>query len=388
MTEISFNFTQSKAAQQQPGGYKVKQGETLYSIAKAMGVSIEELKKANGLKDNSLSIGQILRMPSKTSNTTNNEISMMNDISDERIQADSQRSKYVQTTNHAPHTLKKGETPSTLSKKYGVEKRSILYANNLTEQQAAKLQIGDILKIPPSRKAKNINSLSDAAKAMGVSLDFIKGLKRIEDGMDKSKNPPQPYADNKFHNTPYDDGSGTPTIGIGHVLKKGEKTHLNDKEVLNVFANDMLKIEENLWSVLGGKANYDKLPQSIKEALLDMTFNKGTAILEKTDGLLYALKTGKYEAAICKMTNNRTAKTNEEKSGLSKRRLFDIATASKMYNGKIPQSILNTAQQVYNRGIQLLRKEFPDKKDFANQLEGYNKDIEAYLGGKIKLIKQ
>ena len=47
-----------------------------------------------------------------------------------------------------------------------------------------------------------------------------------------------------------------------------------------------LKWKKNLWSVLGGKKNYDKLPQSIKEALLDMTFNKGTAIIEDTKGLV------------------------------------------------------------------------------------------------------
>ena len=87
------------------------------------------------------------------------------------------------------------------------------------------------------------------------------------------------------------------------------------------------------------------------------TFNKGTAIIEDTPGLLYCLKSGKYEAAINKFTNNKSAKTKQEMSGLSKRRLFDISIAVKMYNGKIPQSNKNTAQQVYNRGIQLLRAE-------------------------------
>ena len=54
MSEINFNFS---IIPQQNGGHKVKAGETLYSIAKSMGVSVEELKKANGLKDNTISIG-------------------------------------------------------------------------------------------------------------------------------------------------------------------------------------------------------------------------------------------------------------------------------------------------------------------------------------------
>ena len=73
MTEISFNFqSKNTQTQQKPSGHKVRQGETLYSIAKSMGVSVEELKRANGLNDNNISIGQILTMPSNTSKQTGN----------------------------------------------------------------------------------------------------------------------------------------------------------------------------------------------------------------------------------------------------------------------------------------------------------------------------
>lgn len=157
----------------------------------------------------------------------------------------------------------------------------------------------------------------------------------------------------------------------------------------------MLKMEENLWDVMGGKKNYDKLPQSIKEALLDMTFNKGTAIIEDTEGLVWALKNGKYEAAICKMTNNKSQK-GREMSGLSKRRLFDISVASKMYKNNPPQSVINTAQQVYNRGVELLKTESASAyrklknpkisfcQYFENQLVGYNAYAREYMGDKIK----
>ena len=390
MSEINFNFS---IIPQQNGGHKVKAGETLYSIAKSMGVSVEELKKANGLKDNTISIGQILRAPSASSQSSSGEIPMMRDISDEQIETDSKRSRYLKITQHVDHTLKAGETPSILARKYNVEERVILMLNGLSKEDATKLQIGQTLKIPPTRTARNINNLNDAASALGVSVDFVKRLKRIEDGLDANK---KPFPDNKFHNTPYTDDEGNPTIGIGHVVKKGEKTNLTNKEVLELFVNDMLKMEENLWTVMGGKKNYDKLPQNIKEALLDMTFNKGTAIIEKSPGLVWALKNGKYEAAICKMTNNKSLK-GKEMSGLSKRRLFDISTAAKMYNGNPPQSIINTAQQVYNRGIELLKTEsakaYKELKNpgislqeyIQNQINGYNSYAREYMGDKIKL---
>lgn len=318
---------------------------------------------------------------------------MMRDISDEQIETDSKRSRYLKITQHVDHTLKAGETPSTLARKYNVEERVILMLNGLSKEDATKLQIGQTLKIPPTRTARNINNLNDAASALGVSVDFVKRLKRIEDGLDANK---KPFPDNKFHNTPYTDDEGNPTIGIGHVVKKGEKTNLTNKEVLELFVNDMLKMEENLWTVMGGKKNYDKLPQNIKEALLDMTFNKGTAIIEKSPGLVWALKNGKYEAAICKMTNNKSQK-GREMSGLSKRRLFDISTAAKMYRGNPPQSIINTAQQVYNRGVELLKAESTKaynkfknpgislQEYIQNQLVGYNAHAKEYMGDKIKL---
>ncbi|WP_130736402.1 glucosaminidase domain-containing protein [Flavobacterium sp. J27] len=42
--------------------YIIQQGDTLYSLSKKFNVSVEELKKINGLKDNSLSIGQKIKV--------------------------------------------------------------------------------------------------------------------------------------------------------------------------------------------------------------------------------------------------------------------------------------------------------------------------------------
>lgn len=43
--------------------YVVKSGDTLYSIAKRYGVSVDEIKSFNGMSSNLLSIGQILKIP-------------------------------------------------------------------------------------------------------------------------------------------------------------------------------------------------------------------------------------------------------------------------------------------------------------------------------------
>lgn len=314
----------------------------------------------------------IFKGSKKTSNA--NEISMMRDISDTQIM----RSNYISLKKNPKYALKEGDTISVIAKKFGVEELSILYANSLTKETAKNLKIGQILKIPPTKTVKNINNLNDVAKSMGVSADFIAKLKKAEDSANLKPN--------QFHNTAYKDDAGVLTIGIGHVVQKGEPQKLSNAQVCSLLAKDLLKVEENIEGTIG-PAKYRSLPQPMKEALLSLAFNKGTDILNKIPGLTYTLKTGKYEAAINKFLYNKSTATGLEMSGLNKRRIFEISIACKMYKGKIPQSNINTAQQLYNRGVQLLREECKKSgHKFENLIVGYNNDIKSYMGNHIKLI--
>lgn len=310
-----------------------------------------------------------------------NEITMMRDVEiyADRIKDDDGRSKYLKKTTHPKHKVQKGEYPDKIAKKYGIETNTLLAANGMDSTTAKNIHIGDELTIPPTITVKNVKTLGDVAGAMGLSKNFILRLKRMEDGTN--------MGDNEFHNTPYKDKAGVLTIGIGHVVKPGDKQKLSNEEVCTLLVQDLLKVEENLMYIMGGKENYDKIPQALKEALIDMAFNKGTSVIEKTDGLLWCLKNGKYEAAINKLTFNKSTETGKEMSGLSKRRLFDLSVAIRMYEGKkIPQSNLNTIQNVYNRGVELLRQECAAKNlNFTHQLNGFNKDIQEYFGDKVKI---
>lgn len=315
----------------------------------------------------------------KKHRTYKNEIRMTGSKTDEQLRIDAIRSKYIMSVKNPYYTLKSGDTISEIAKKYGVEECSILDANHLTPDSAKNIRPGKVLNIPPARKVKNVRNLGDVSKAMGVSYDFIKRLKRVEDSAR--------LGDYKFHNTAYVDDAGVKTIGIGHVVKKGEPQKLSNAQVCELLTKDLLKIEENLYSIMGGKRNYEKLPQPIREALLDMSFNKGVDVIKDTPGLLYTLKSGKYEAAINKMTYNKSTTTGLEMSGLCKRRIFDISLATKIYKGKIPQSNINTAQKLYNRGVQLLRAECKKSgNNFENILVGYNNEVKSYIGNKIKLV--
>ena len=315
-------------------------------------------------------------MPKAKASSRTGEIQYITELSDEQIRIQQARAKHIETVNNPDYKVKNGDSPDKIARKFGVSLLELLALNGLNKNSV--LRIGQKLKIPHTRKAKNIRSLQDIANAMGVSLEFVKKLKRAEDGSD--------FGDNKFHNTPYTDKAGNKTIGIGHLYKQGDKARLTDAEVCTLCANDLLRVEENLSAYLG-EGVYKKLPTPIKEALIDMVFNKGIEIFDKAEGLAYCLKTGKYESAINKMTYNKSMSTNKEMAGLSKRRLLDISIAIGVYkNGNIPQSNINTAQNVYNRGIEILRQECREQNlNFKNQVAAFNNDVKNYFNNRIQL---
>lgn len=336
--------------------------------------SVDTTKKSTPAKPVQMTSGQKTENPS--------EIRYGKEISDTQIE----REKYIQKSPPRIHTVVAGDTLSKISRKYGVSLEA-LYSVNPGFNADTRLKLGQSVNVPSARKIVNVKNLSDVAKAMGLSEAFVKQWKKAED----APNTP----DNKFHNVPYKDKAGVLTIGIGHaiqndkdkqeIIKKYGDLNLTNAEVCELFASDLLEAEENISAIIG-QNNYDKMPQPMKEALLDMVFNKGNAIIKDSEGLAWCLKNGKYEAAVNKFTNIRSTNTGKEMSGLAKRRLFDVSIATKMYSDTVPQTNIATAQMLYDKGVTLLRAECQEKgKNFADQIIGYNKDIQEYFGDKVIL---
>lgn len=63
------------AAAAKTTNYKVKKGDTLYSIASRNGITVDQLKKANGLKSDKLSIDQNLKIPAKSATSSSKKTS-------------------------------------------------------------------------------------------------------------------------------------------------------------------------------------------------------------------------------------------------------------------------------------------------------------------------
>lgn len=132
--------------------YIVKKGDSLYLISKVYGISVDELKKANNLTSNNLSIGQTLIIPSKK-----------------------------ESTNQITYVVKKGDSLWLIANKYDTTIEKIKTTNNLTSNL---LSIGQLLIIPSTSEYKTYtvqkgDSLWLIANKYNTTVDNIKKLNNL-----------------------------------------------------------------------------------------------------------------------------------------------------------------------------------------------------------------
>lgn len=183
--------------------YIVKKGDTLYSIARNYGVTVNELKNANNLVSNNLTIGMGLIIPSENKNPSNeeyyfvksgdslykianmynmtvNELKSLNNLSSNLLSI-GQRLKVI-TNAELPangYVVKSGDSLYSIAKKYGLSVDELKSANNKTTNL---LSIGEVLIIPTSNEViktytvKAGDTLYGIARTYNTTVDAIKSL--------------------------------------------------------------------------------------------------------------------------------------------------------------------------------------------------------------------
>ncbi len=147
--------------------YVVKKGDTLYSIARQNNLNIETIQKDNSLINNEIKPGQILRIRLSEGQTLEVEecIGMDYEIP---INKDIVYETYI---------VKKGDSLYKIANKYNTSVSNLLKINNLSN---ANLAIGQKIKIPSSTSTTNSyvvksgDNLYSIAKKFNTSVDLIK----------------------------------------------------------------------------------------------------------------------------------------------------------------------------------------------------------------------
>ena len=132
--------------------YTVKKGDTLYTLANKFNTSVDNLKSINNLTTDSLSIGQILKIPANNMEDSNNS-----------------------------YIVKSGDTLYSIAKQYNTSVSDLKQINGLTSDI---LSIGQVLKIPSTSEnivytVKKGDTLYSIAKEFGTTVNAITNLNNL-----------------------------------------------------------------------------------------------------------------------------------------------------------------------------------------------------------------
>jgi cell wall-associated NlpC family hydrolase len=124
--------------------YSVKSGDSLYTISKSFGVSVEAIKGTNKLRSNSLQPKQVLLIPTQN----------------KRVPEEASQKPPVETEKYV---VKKGETLHTISKGAGTSVEEIKKLNKLT---STALRIGQVLLLPRVEREEESEDDADVEETL------------------------------------------------------------------------------------------------------------------------------------------------------------------------------------------------------------------------------
>lgn len=189
--------------------YTVQSGDTLYGISKQFGVSVDELKRINNLTSNTITKGEILKIPStvttidyvvkkgdslysiaKRYNTTVKDITRLNNLTSNSLTVGQlliiaiDDNATSTPTTYKDYVVKKGDSLYSIANKNNITVDELKKINNLTSNM---LSIGQVLKLPTQYKVEEIamytvqkgDSLYSIAKKFGITVDEIKSLNNL-----------------------------------------------------------------------------------------------------------------------------------------------------------------------------------------------------------------
>ena len=211
-------YTEDKTAET----YVVKQGDSLYKIANKYSITVNDLKNANNLSSNLLSIGQVLKIPSKT-------------VDD------------GPTVSEETYIVQKGDSLYSIAQKFNITVNKLKQLNNLSGNL---LNIGQVLvvgEVPVVTEGEGTiyvvqrgDSLYSIAGKFDTTVDEIKILNNLTNNLlnigQKLKIP------TKVKNDIYVVKSGDSLYSIANKFN----TTVNDIKLLNNLSNNLLSIGQTL----------------------------------------------------------------------------------------------------------------------------------------------
>lgn len=136
--------------------YKVASGDSLWKISKKYGMTINELKKLNGLKSDLLRIGQVLKVKGSSSSSSSN----------------------VSTSATSTYKVVSGDSLSKIAKKYGTTVSKLKSLNGLKSDL---IYVGQVLKVKGTGSKTVTSSKPSSSSSSKVSSTSLNVSKLVSD---------------------------------------------------------------------------------------------------------------------------------------------------------------------------------------------------------------
>lgn len=177
---------------------------------------------------------------------------------------------------------------------------------------------------------------------------------------------------------PYQDKFGTSTCGFGELTNKRmsqEQAYEKMCKKLETYSGEV----KNLLNKRIGNDTYETLPNSIKEGLIDLCYNKGLGKISNNKELMNAIKSKDYSTVIKNLTYVYSGKSDAEKvedSGLYRRSLNRAILAARDLTGKELKQAKAEIEDLYSKA----KKCHETNKISTTELD---KIYEQFTKGKI-----
>lgn len=246
--------------------YTVKSGDSLWSIAKKYNVSVSDLKEANGLTSSMLTIGDVLKIPvieeeepkenvyvvksgdslykiAQNYDTTVSELMQLNNLTSTSLSIGQILEIPSTTTSTNTYTVKSGDSLYKIAQNYNTTVNELV---NLNDLSSTALSIGQVLKIPSTTTTTNTytvkrgDSLYEIAQANNTTVTELMNLNNLSSTL---------LSIGQVLKIPSASGSNTYTVKSGDSLYKiaqAYNTTVNELMRLNNLGTTALSIGQVL----------------------------------------------------------------------------------------------------------------------------------------------
>ncbi|MEO1655874.1 MAG: LysM peptidoglycan-binding domain-containing protein, partial [Bacteroidota bacterium] len=213
--------------------HTVEKGEWLSKIARDYGVSLDDIKKWNDIKDETIKPGQQLIVGIGTSNSRLKNNSKKGSLAQNKKTGDNKTinksiaKNTLKTgvyTKDVEHTVEKGESLARLKEKYGVSMTAIREKNNLTSDN---LKIGQKLIIPV--KPGDNTNLAQNNPSQNQGGNTGSAVNAASKGNQGKADPLAQFSGNSGNSTPANNGNVDPLAQLSG--NSGNSTPTNNGNV-------------------------------------------------------------------------------------------------------------------------------------------------------------